>query len=287
MNDRTAPPSSSDRLLDLLAEQAGAGLDDQRQAELDTLLRQTLEHSDAEFELAAASLAESFAAGDAEPMPEHLRERCLGSARAVLSEAPAPILSSAPAPLRFSPPPAQRRSSFQLGWLAAAACLMLAVFGWLPRQAALAPDPWINTTGNSRTMLDERRDFINAHAEAIVWNFAQWGEEYADVEGDVVWDPISNVGYMRFKGLPANDPKNDRYQLWIVDQARGTPLQVPPVDGGLFDIGSGQGEWVVKFHARLPVEDVFGFGITVEDPDGVVISDQSRKAVIATAPPPV
>jgi len=285
MNDQYTP-SPADRLMDLLAEQSGSGLSDQQQTELDALLRESLEHSEGEFELAAAALGESFASDDLEAMPSHLRERCIGSARAVLTETPAKVeMAPPPAPIRFSPVRQPRQSALPVGWLAAAACLVLAVFGWLPKgESNTQVNPWINTTSNAPTMLEERQAFIESHADAVVWDFTKWGDEYAGVTGDVTWDPMTNEGYMRFKGLPANDPKRERYQLWIVDQARGTPLEVPPVDGGLFDIGSETGEWIVRFRARLPVDQVFGFGITVEDPEGVVISSQDRKAVIAVKP---
>ncbi len=39
-----------------------------------------------------------------------------------------------------------------------------------------------------------------------------WSDEYAGVTGDVVWDPATNEGYMRFSGLPANDPNRERYR---------------------------------------------------------------------------
>ena len=276
---------AADKILDLLAEQSGGGLSDAQQAELDALLRESLDHQSGEFDESAAALAEAFAAGaEFEPIPSQVRERCIGSARAVMSEEPA---GPAPvsAPLRFSPVREPARAGFPMGWLAAAACLVLAVFGWLPKPSATAPtNPWINTTGNAQTLLEERQAFLESHADAIVWDFVNWSDEYAGVTGDVVWDPATNEGYMRFSGLPANDPNRERYQLWIVDSARGTPLEVPPIDGGLFDIGSDSGEWVVRFRARLPVEDVYGFGITVEDPEGVVISKQERKAAIALKP---
>lgn len=291
MSDYSAANTRSDQILDLLAESVGAGLSPREQAELDGLLRESLDYTPLDLDESAAALAECFAAASiSEAMPDHLRERCIGSARAVMSESrgisTASATRPAPAPLRFTPVREPSKGAFPLGWLAAAACLVVAVFGWLPRNQgpAVQPNPWINTTSSAPSMLDERRAFIEAHAGVIVWDFAKWGDEYEGVTGDVVWDPATNVGYMRFTGLPANDPKRERYQLWIVDQARGTPLQVPPVDGGLFDIGSGTGEWVVKFHARLPVEDVFGFGITVESPEGVVISSQERKAVVALKP---
>ena len=135
-------PAPVDRMLDLLAEQAGGGLSDAQQAELDALLRESLDHGTGEFDEAAAALAESFAAEvEFESMPSHVRERCIGSARAVMSEAPIESKSSAPVPLRFTPLREPSRSGFSIGWLAAAACLALAVFGWLPRPSTTTRRP--------------------------------------------------------------------------------------------------------------------------------------------------
>ena len=284
----------SDRLLDLLAEQAASGLDEQSAAELETLLETEMGVEQDHFDESVSAAAEAFVAADFEPMPMHLRERCIGSAKAVAAEAE----KQAPAPIKFeehknvrtvsAPAGASGGALSSMGWIAAAACLMLAVVGWMPKPGAnpIQVDPWINITSNQAGLAEECDSFIREHAEAIIWEWAKWGDEYAGVTGNVVWDPATNEGYMRFTNLPANDPNVERYQLWIVDQARGTPLQVPPVDGGMFDCQASQGgEWIVHFKARLPVGDAFGFGVTLEGPDGVVVSDQVIKTVIAVAPP--
>ncbi|MFI4871213.1 MAG: anti-sigma factor [Phycisphaerales bacterium JB061] len=307
MSDQTpqnpGSPESAERLLDLLVEQASTGLDDRGQAELDQLLAGQSDFAQDAFADSASAAAQVFAATDAQPMPAHLRERCIGSARAIIGQQHAETQSE-PATLKFeqSQPQAQANAPFRaqaaprsgggwlaMGWLAAAACLTVAVLGWMPssRNVEVVPaEPWINVTSNQPRLESDRDLFIRTHAEVIVWEWSQWGDEYAGVTGDVVWDPETNKGYMRFDNLPANDPKVSRYQLWIVDQARGTPLQVPPVDGGMFDVeASEDGQWIVPFTAHLPVGEVFGFGVTVEGPDGVVVSDQTAKAVIATAPP--
>ena len=88
---------------------------------------------------------------------------------------------------------------------------------------------------------------------------------------------------MRFSGLKPNDPDREQYQLWIVDASRGEPLKVPPVDGGVFDAGAG-GDVIVPIAPKLPVGKAFAFAVTIEPPGGVVVSDQSRKVVLAVAP---
>ena len=52
--------------------------------------------------------------------------------------------------------------------------------------------------------------------------------------GDVVWSNAKQEGYMRFSGLPKNDPTKQQYQLWIFDKDRSDKT---PVDGGVFEIG--------------------------------------------------
>ena len=96
--------------------------------------------------------------------------------------------------------------------------------------------------------------------------------------GDVIWSADQQEGYMRFRGLAANDPTKFQYQLWIFDSARNTDY---PVDGGVFDIPVGADEVIVPITARLPVSDAVLFAITVEAPGGVVVSSRERIALTA------
>ena len=73
---------------------------------------------------------------------------------------------------------------------------------------------------------------------------------------------------MRLTGMPANDPATSQYQLWIVDSDR----DVNPVDGGVFDIPPGGGEFVIPIDAKLRVSGPEAFAITREKPGGVVVS---------------
>jgi anti-sigma-K factor RskA len=85
---------------------------------------------------------------------------------------------------------------------------------------------------------------------------------------------------MRIVGLKANDPTAERYQLWIIDE-RGIEQRV---SGGLFDVAS-TGEVVVPFKPELKIKGAAIFAITIEKPEGVVVSDMSRRACWAVAPP--
>ena len=95
-----------------------------------------------------------------------------------------------------------------------------------------------------------------------------------------MWDAATQTGFMRFSGLAANDPKQFQYQLWIFDAERGEQY---PVDGGVFDVPTGEGSVDVVIEAALDVSDPVLFAVTVERPGGVVVSDRSRIATLAQA----
>jgi hypothetical protein len=65
----------------------------------------------------------------------------------------------------------------------------------------------------------------------------------------VVWSPSAQRGFMRFGGLPPNDPTKTQYQLWIFDRQRDQAL---PVDGGVFDVTS-TGEVIIPITGKLRV----------------------------------
>jgi hypothetical protein len=181
-------------------------------------------------------------------------------------------------------------------WWAAAACLLLAVFGWVrsptvkyvqapavalapvapPRAAPPAAPPAENPT--PLTPAEERTDLL-AKAGVIHWSLAATKDAAAaGVAGDVVWDPESQRGFFRFTGLQPNDRATHQYQIWIFDAKRD---QRYPVDGGVFDVPADQPEVVIPIHAVLPVLAAKAFAVTVEKPGGVVVSD--RKHVLALA----
>jgi len=149
-----------------------------------------------------------------------------------------------------------------LGW-AAAACFAVALVVMNPRAET---DP----------SSAELRETLIAGADVLQLEFAGT-PEFENLTGDVVWTDDGQSGFMRFTGLPANDPTKTQYQLWIVDPTRDER----PVDGGVFNIPSDGGEVVVPIRAALRVDSPVAFVITVEQPGGVVVSKQEIVAAIA------
>ncbi len=94
----------------------------------------------------------------------------------------------------------------------------------------------------------------------------------------MVWDPRTQNGYLRFRGLQANNSDELQYQLWIFD---GTRDERFPVDGGVFDIPPGQGEVIIPITAKLEIRDPAMFAVTIERPGGSVVSSRDRIVVLA------
>ncbi len=100
------------------------------------------------------------------------------------------------------------------------------------------------------------------------------------LHGDVVWDPVAQRGFIRFVGLPRNDPKSRQYQVWIYDATRDPRY---PVDGGVFNSASSAEEAIVPIHAAVPVRRAKAFAITLERAGGVVVSARQHLLALAEA----
>lgn len=153
------------------------------------------------------------------------------------------------------------------GWQGlAASALLFAVLGWRREPPSEAVPP------------ERGRESLLRGAVALNRaEFAPGSDRYSGLRGDVVWSTEGQEGYLRLKGLPANDPSRSQYQLWIVDPERDEF----PVDGGVFDIPSGDREAVVRFRPRLPVGKPTTFVITREQPGGVVKSRAAKPVAVA------
>jgi len=261
-------------LADLLVSLETEGLTPAQRRELDDLLERAPEaRADA---LAGAAAALTLAARlPADPMPAALLDKIASQGRAEVARA----AGSRVVPLAPRAEPVARRpapSSF--GWYAAAASLLLAVTAWWPR---LTDQPADVVTGPTPVpTAAEQRAALLTSGDALFqkeWTATE-DAAAAGLTGDVVWDPATQTGYMRFSGLAANDAAQQQYQLWIFD---GTRDDRYPVDGGVFDIPAGATEVIVPIRARLPVRDAALFAVTVEPPGGVVVS--SRERIVALA----
>ncbi len=289
------------RLVELLVQRAVDGLNSSERAELKQLLSEEKYVDAGRFEYTAASL---LLAGDVEnheheEMPYSLRERLMAQADTVAASMPPSTRQSASqprvisiagrsrsttaAPAASAPPvqkaPASRKSSSlggRVGWFAAAASVLIALAGWWPRlQTGEGVEPPI-----ASTLEQERQDLLaQAGVMQRTWQTTQ-DPVASGVTGDVVWDQRTQNGYLRFRGLQANNSDEMQYQLWIFD---GTRDERYPVDGGVFDVPPGQSEVIIPITAKLQINKPAMFAVTIEKPGGSVVSSRDRIVVLAPA----
>jgi anti-sigma-K factor RskA len=261
-----------DALVDLLVQLETEGLAPDEARRLDAMLARAPGASRDAFAPAAAALTLAHRL-PADPLPAGLEARLLQQGReAVRRAATEKVVPLAPR----AQPAAAMRTNF--GWYAAAASLLLAVAAWWPRFEAEGP---VAVVPLPVTTPAQQRAALVASGRGVVrqaWTGTDDAAAAAGLAGDVVWDPVTQTGYMRFTGLAANDATIEQYQLWIFD---GTRDDRYPVDGGVFDVPAGATEVVVPIHARLPVRKAALFAVTVESPGGVVVS--SRERIVALA----
>lgn len=279
MNLREFP--SDPRLQELLAGHVLGDLDPSEQKELQDLAKaqgMDLESLDfSSLDLAAASVAMAQAARESQPLPAHLRDQLLRAADQFIAgpqfaERASGSKASKDAGLRIASAsgvavPSRTLKFLALtGWLAAAAAITLAVIFGRSTPRASSLDQFLSTTP----------DVVRAP-------WGDWdGPELAGVTGEVVWSNSRQAGFMRFKGLPPNDPTREQYQLWIVDE-RGladATGQSARISGGVFSVGA-SGEVVVPIDPALKVGKAQLFALTIEKPGGTWVSDMKRRVVIA------
>lgn len=181
------------------------------------------------------------------------------------------------------------------GWGAAACLAGVLCWQWSGAGRIEPPPggPVAPTTETRPSMAELRTRLLADDPEAVKVSWKKAGDdpaivadkadlEAADGLGDVVWSPERQQGFMRFRGLAANDPSVAQYQLWIFDAERNA---AHPVDGGVFDVpAAADGEVVVRIDPRLPIRRATAFAITVERPGGVVVSSRERLPLIAALP---
>jgi len=291
------------RLVELLVQRAVDGLNSSERAELKQLLSEERYMDAGRFEYTAASLllASDVENNAPEEMPYSLRERLMAQADNVAASmlaAPPRQMSSQPrvisiagrsrtstaAPAVNSPPPAsskappaRKSASFggRVGWFAAAASVLIAIAGWWPRLQS--GDPMVEAPIAS-TLEQERQELLAQQGVLRrTWQTTQ-DPAASGVTGDVVWDQRTQNGYLRFRGLQANNSDELQYQLWIFDGSRDERY---PIDGGVFDIPPGQREVIIPITAKLQVRNPAAFAVTIERPGGSVVSSRDRIVVLA------
>jgi hypothetical protein len=259
-------------LLDLLIKQVTEGLSPEEQRELDVLDNETASAYGRDLEHAAAAIAVA-GSGQPEPMPAALRASIEAQLQAALAAAAAADRGGREASIRaVGSAPRPRRSS-TAGWWAAAACLVLAVLGWL--RSPSVPEP-----GAAPTPAQQREALLASPGAQQIQLETTAEPAAAGAKVDVVWDPRSQRGFARFVGLKPNDPSQHQYQLWIFDGDRD---QRYPIDGGVFNVPPNADEVVVPIRAQLDVHAAKAFAVTIEQPGGAVVSGREHVVAIGKA----
>lgn len=263
-----------DDMLDMLTKRATEPLS---QAEHQELANAGLLNID-DVDLAAAAFDVAYlqeqSAHAIHDMPESVLIKLQASAEAFdaapdqAAPAPAAPTSTPTVIYKISP-------TGYLGWAMAAMLAIVASIGWLR-----PPSP--DATISAQSLYTNLTSAASPQVVKAEWGAidAQTHPDFSGVTGEIVFDPETQQGVMRFVGLPKNLPDDFQYQLWIVDPTRDTE----PVDGGVFDAAEtrqGNGEIYVLVNAKLLAEKPQAFVITVEHPGGVVESDPANYRLLA------
>ena len=219
---------------------------------------------DSELAIGEAIAAMSF--GDADAMPASARDRLEAMGRGMVARG-APAVAGRVLPSKST-------SSGLGGWMVAAVAAIVAAVGWLKPPT---PAPVV-TAMQLRTEL-----LAQAGSQVVSWSSGN-DPSGKQVEGDIVWNTQLQQGFLRFKGAARNDPAREQYQLWIFDKARAEFA----VDGGVFNVADNRvdqasGDIIIPVNAKLRVFDPELFAVTLERPDGVVVTDKGR--IVVTAAP--
>ena len=291
MSDTRPQGQPDEAMVDLLIKQVTEGLSPAEQRALDVMDSELASAYSRDLERAAAAVTLAASGGDA-PLPAALSARIAQQAAehftpanrvADLGEARASSAAKARVDRSSAPGRAKRFGGY--GWLAAAACLVLAIFGWerspppLPPVAVVQPVPVVVPPPEkpaAPTAAEERATLLAKTDSLKITLGATKDPAAAGVTGDVVWDPVTQRGFLHFAGLASNDPALHQYQIWIFDAGRDKRY---PVDGGVFDVPANASEVVIPIRATLMVRKPAAFAVTLEKPGGVVVS--GREHVIA------
>ena len=276
-----------ERMDELLADRAAQGLSAAEEAELEAHYAQLGVSGDESLDRAAAVGALVFARGEQRALPAGLRgliqERAARFGRAMRGETLGTldgggVVGAASA----RPPRAFRGASVWTGWLAAAACLGVAV--WMSRVVpvqlkafdvpVVVAEAEANNAkyGNSpvgiydRLMGSGRDDVVAINARNTI-------DDDREVQGQLVVDPVTNETLIRLTGLPATGDSDMRYQVWVQDAGREGSQ---PISAGLVELPYAGASYVIKVAPTVPVIRATGFSITREGRSGAVVPNSDR-----------
>jgi hypothetical protein len=283
MSDTRPQGQPDEAMVDLLVKQVTEGLSPAEQRALDVMDSDLASAYLRDLERAAAAVTLAGSTVE-EPLPAALSARieqqaaqhfAVASNVADLTEARSAAAEKTRLHQAAAPGRANRFGGY--GWLAAAACLVLAIFGWERAPAPLPPVAEVPPAQPAPPTAAEERAALLAKTDSLKIPLgATKDPAAAGVTGDVVWDPVTQRGFLHFAGLAPNDPAMHQYQIWIFDAGRDKRY---PVDGGVFDVPANASEVVIPIRASLMVRKPAAFAVTLEKPGGVVVS--GREHVVA------
>ena len=263
-----AAHSENDRLIELLVDRATVGLTESQAGSLQKLQRLLGQGDDISFDLTAAAIDLAVGNEELAALPDHLRSRAIVDANEFV-ESVTPVASGQMVQSKSSESGSALRTRDLLGLLAIAASIMLAAFIWFSRPPSSVP---ISSAEIMKRLVDQ------APADLLTIDWKSTDVKEKNISGKVIWSDSKQAGVMTFKGLSANIPTVEQYQLWIFDKDRDQKF---PVDGGVFDISDEGRETIVVISPKLKVTEATLFAITIEKRGGVVVSDRQRLPLIA------
>ena len=243
------------------------GLSETELAELNQLARQLPDADPEDFDRVAAAIEQIWGGEPTESMPDPVRNK-------LEEQAANFVLANVASEKVHTPqvPEVSKGNSNAIPWLAAAASLRLAFFARYEPQSPTA-----------KTVAEMRNELLTSASDIIRVDWTPTNASAVETtpgksaNGDVVWSPTLQKGFMRFRSLAVNDPTKEQYQLWIFDKNQS---EATPIDGGVFDIT--ESDAVVPIDAKLRVNDAYLFAVTIEKPGGVVVSSRERLPLLAT-----
>jgi hypothetical protein len=253
------------REAELRADQALGAVDASDRAELDALARGRQDES---YDVSAAAAALAFGIRATTPLPEHLAKKVMAGAEAYLdaqvtragAQRDAKSTTAAGAQVIVMPLASGQRGEREErvdyarwgGWVAAAACLVIAVMQWIAPRGSAAGNP----------------------ADAMRVALVAGGDASGTVaSGELVWVASDQRGTLRARGLAPSAP-GEEYEAWIVDSTRGGEVAVP-----LGHFAAGGSETVLDVRSPVQIAAARRLVVTVERAGGVLVSKRSRVAL--------
>lgn len=248
-------PADRERLNDLLADEAVQPLSTDETSDLIELLRRFPSTNLEDFEVAAAAIHLATI--------ERTTSLPIGLSNALVSQAERYFADT-----RVEKPPEHSPAT----WVRLFACS-----GWATAAALLIALVWVSWPSPELSVVQRRHRLLDTDPRRFA------GESAESVRGNVVWNQERQEGYMELSGLPANDPQQYQYQLWILDKGRSHP---EPLDGGIFDVTESENV-VIPVRNALPVRQPTLFAVTREPPGGVVVSEAGKRSEFLVVMTPV